>query len=65
MPLYFLKQYGYLLVFAATLVEQLGLPIPAAPILLAAGALAASGALSVVATITLAAIASVMADAVC
>ena len=50
--------------FTAALVEQLGLPIPAAPILLAAGALAASGALSVVPAVILASIGSVVADAV-
>jgi membrane protein DedA with SNARE-associated domain/rhodanese-related sulfurtransferase len=36
-----LLTYGYLLLFAWVLVEQLGLPLPATPILLAAGALSA------------------------
>ena len=36
----FLVHYGYLLLFAWVLAEQLGLPLPSAPILLAAGALA-------------------------
>jgi membrane protein DedA with SNARE-associated domain/rhodanese-related sulfurtransferase len=36
----FLEHYGYLLLFAWVLAEQLGLPFPSAPILLAAGALA-------------------------
>ena len=36
----FLVRYGYLLLFAWVLAEQLGLPLPSAPILLAAGALA-------------------------
>lgn len=39
----FLIQHGYLLLVAFVLLEQLGLPLPAAPMLLAAGALAASG----------------------
>lgn len=38
--------YGYLLLFAWVLVEQLGLPLPAAPALLAAGALSAQHELS-------------------
>ena len=36
----FLVHYGYLLLFAWVLAEQLGLPLPSAPLLLAAGALA-------------------------
>jgi membrane protein DedA with SNARE-associated domain len=35
--------YGYLLLFAWVLVEQLGIPLPATPVLLAAGALSAEG----------------------
>ena len=45
LPLHFLALYGYVLLFAWVLVEQLGLPLPAAPVLLAAGALAARGEL--------------------
>ncbi|MGA2047235.1 MAG: VTT domain-containing protein [Terracidiphilus sp.] len=41
-----LLTYGYLLLFAWVLVEQLGIPLPATPILLAAGALSAEGQLS-------------------
>jgi membrane protein DedA with SNARE-associated domain len=41
-----LNKYGYSLVFCVVLLEQLGLPIPAAPILVLAGALAAQGELS-------------------
>ena len=36
----FLMQYEYVVLFAVVLAEQIGLPIPAAPLLLAAGALA-------------------------
>lgn len=43
LPLHFLSLYGYLVLFTWVLVEQLGLPLPAAPVLLAAGALAARG----------------------
>jgi len=38
--------YVYLLLFAWVLVEQLGIPLPATPILLAAGALSAQGQIS-------------------
>jgi membrane protein DedA with SNARE-associated domain/rhodanese-related sulfurtransferase len=38
--------YGYLLLFAWVLVEQFGIPLPAAPVLLAAGALSAEHELS-------------------
>lgn len=39
-------QYGYALLFAWVLIEQGGLPIPATPLLLAAGALAGQGRMS-------------------
>jgi membrane protein DedA with SNARE-associated domain/rhodanese-related sulfurtransferase len=45
LSLQFLRLYGYLLLFAWVLIEQLGLPLPATPVLLAAGALAARGEL--------------------
>ncbi len=41
-----LTMYGYLLLFAWVGVEQLGIPLPAAPVLLAAGALTADGTFS-------------------
>jgi membrane protein DedA with SNARE-associated domain len=41
-----LARYGIALIFANVLVEQIGLPIPAVPTLLVAGAMAASGHLS-------------------
>jgi membrane protein DedA with SNARE-associated domain/rhodanese-related sulfurtransferase len=41
LPEQILLLYGYLLIFAWVLVEQLGIPLPAAPVLLAAGALSA------------------------
>lgn len=40
-----LQQYGVILVFANVLVEQLGIPVPAFPILIVSGALAARGEL--------------------
>lgn len=39
----FLVRHGYTLLFGWVLIEQMGLPIPAVPLLLAAGALAGSG----------------------
>jgi membrane protein DedA with SNARE-associated domain/rhodanese-related sulfurtransferase len=46
LPTHIVLMYGYLLLFAWLVVEQLGLPLPAAPILVAAGALSASHQLS-------------------
>lgn len=41
-----LLQYGYVLLFAFVLAEQVGLPVPAAPVLLGVGALSATGRMS-------------------
>jgi hypothetical protein len=41
-----LAQYGYVLLFAFVLAEQVGLPIPAVPVLLGVGALAGAGRMS-------------------
>lgn len=38
-----MAQYGLLMVFATVLLEQVGLPVPAMPVLVIAGALAAAG----------------------
>lgn len=43
----FLSRHGLALIFVSVLVEQLGLPVPALPFLLAGGALAAVGKFSV------------------
>ncbi|MGA9071268.1 MAG: VTT domain-containing protein [Terracidiphilus sp.] len=42
LPEHILLLYGYVLLFAWILVEQLGIPLPATPVLLAAGALSAA-----------------------
>jgi membrane protein DedA with SNARE-associated domain/rhodanese-related sulfurtransferase len=47
LPEHFLLLYGYALLFAWVLVEQLGIPLPATPVLLAAGALSAENELSI------------------
>jgi membrane protein DedA with SNARE-associated domain len=46
LPEHILLTYGYILLFAWVLVEQLGIPLPAVPILLAAGALSSQRELS-------------------
>ena len=46
LPTHILLAYGYLLLFAWIVIEQLGIPLPATPILLAAGALSAEHQLS-------------------
>jgi|SRR5208283_4410940 len=43
LPTHILLMYGYLLLFVWVLVEQLGIPLPATPVLLAAGALSVDG----------------------
>lgn len=45
LPIHFLTVYGYALLFAWVLVEQMGIPLPATPVLIAAGALSAQGVL--------------------
>jgi membrane protein DedA with SNARE-associated domain/rhodanese-related sulfurtransferase len=63
-PMEFLLKHGYLVVFAVALAEQLGLPIPATPFLLAAGALAGLHRFSLGKVLALAATASLISDCV-
>jgi membrane protein DedA with SNARE-associated domain/rhodanese-related sulfurtransferase len=56
------SQYGLAVVFGNVLIEQIGVPVPAIPTLVVAGALASSGRLSVVAVCAVALIACVIAD---
>ena len=58
----FLIEHGYTVLFAWVLVEQLGLPIPSLPLLLAAGALAGAGKFSFPMPIALAVLACMIAD---
>ena len=58
----FVVRYGYALLFLWVLIEQGGLPIPAAPLLLAAGALAAQGRMHFALAALIPAIASLCAD---
>jgi membrane protein DedA with SNARE-associated domain/rhodanese-related sulfurtransferase len=57
-----IHQYGLLFVFGNVLVEQLGLPIPAIPVLLLAGTAAAKGEISLRSAFVLAIVASIIAD---
>jgi membrane protein DedA with SNARE-associated domain/rhodanese-related sulfurtransferase len=62
LPTHILLTYGYILLFAWVLVEQLGIPLPATPILLAAGALSAQHELSFPLALLAGLVASLMAD---
>lgn len=59
----FLFRYGYLLLFGCVLAEQLGLPLPSAPMLLAAGALAGTSRMNLAIALLLPIIAAVVSDA--
>jgi len=59
-----LVRYGYVVVFGWVFAEQIGLPIPAVPVLLAAGALAGGGRLSLTLVLVLAALASLVSDTI-
>jgi len=59
----YVSRYGLTLIFVNVLFEQLGLPIPAIPVLIVAGALAVEKDLSVPAVLLVAVVASVLADA--
>src|SRR5688572_16767866 len=58
----FLIRHGYVVLFGWVLIEQLGLPIPAAPLLTAAGALARAGKMNLTVALTLAFFALILAD---
>jgi membrane protein DedA with SNARE-associated domain/rhodanese-related sulfurtransferase len=57
-----LVRYGYAVVFGTVLGEQIGLPIPAIPVMLAAGALVGGGHLNLMLLLALSGVASLMAD---
>jgi membrane protein DedA with SNARE-associated domain len=60
----FVLRHGYALVFLVVFAEQAGLPIPSIPILLALGALAGAGKLSLPLGLSLAVVASLIADSI-
>jgi len=59
-----LGRNGYAMVFAAVLAEQIGLPFPSEPFLLAAGGLVGSGRLHPLVVVAVAAVGSLMGDVV-
>ena len=62
--LQFVVQHGYFLVFAWVFVEQAGLPVPSAPLLLAAGALSGIHQMNLGVAIALAAIGALASDSI-
>jgi membrane protein DedA with SNARE-associated domain/rhodanese-related sulfurtransferase len=60
--IHLLQEYGVLIVFAIVLVEQIGLPIPAYPILIVAGALSVDGDFSWPAVLAVAVCACLLSD---
>lgn len=61
-PIEFWVRHGGGVLFAAVFVEQIGVPLPAAPWLLAAGALSATGKMNWAVSLGVAALASLLAD---
>jgi membrane protein DedA with SNARE-associated domain/rhodanese-related sulfurtransferase len=62
--LQFVARHGSALLFAAVFVEQMGIPLPATPWLLAAGSLAAAGKINLISALAAATFASIFADAI-
>jgi membrane protein DedA with SNARE-associated domain/rhodanese-related sulfurtransferase len=58
----FVSQHGEILLFAVVFAEQIGLPLPAVPVLLAAGALAGAGKMDLTIAILLSVIACLAGD---
>jgi len=62
LPTHILLAYGYVLLFAWVLVEQFGIPLPATPVLLAAGALSADQKISFAAAMLAGLVACLISD---
>jgi membrane protein DedA with SNARE-associated domain/rhodanese-related sulfurtransferase len=62
LPTHILLNYGYLLLFLWVLVEQMGVPLPATPVLIAAGALTVRGPFGLAATLLAGVAAALLAD---
>src|ERR1043166_8778275 len=62
--LQFLIRHGYLILFASVLAQQLGLPLPSTPFVVAAGAPARSGQLRLPAALLVALFAAMLAGSV-
>ena len=63
-PMQFLADHGGLLLFAVVFLEQAGLPLPAMPWLLAAGAVSARGDLNLLGALGVIVLACVLADSI-
>jgi len=63
--LQFLLKHGYTVLFLAVFAEQVGLPIPAVPLLLAMGVLVGGGQLDLVPAFLIALTASLLSDTIC
>ena len=64
LPIDILVTYSYLVLFAWVLVEQLGMPLPSAPVLLAAGALSAQHQMSFPLALAVSVAAALTADSI-
>src|SRR5215831_10278746 len=62
--LHFLARHGYIVLFASVLAQQLGIPLPSTPFIVAAGALAHTGELSFGEALFVAFVAAMIADLV-
>jgi len=60
----FILRHGYLVLAAWVFVEQIGLPLPSIPLLLAAGALAGTGSLSLALVVLFPATGAILADVI-
>jgi membrane protein DedA with SNARE-associated domain len=60
----FLIRHGYSVLFALVFAEQIGLPLPAVPVLLAAGALAGTGQMNFAVALVLGVAASLVSDTI-
>lgn len=60
----FLLRHGYLVLFGWVFAEQLGMPVPSIPLLLAAGALAGQSRLSLFTSLAVVAVGAVLADSI-
>ena len=61
-PLEYLAQNAYIVIFMTVFAEQVGLPLPAGPVLVSAGALAAAGRISLVRALMVSLVASLLGD---
>lgn len=60
----FLIQYGLIVLFSVVLAEQIGLPLPGIPVLLAAGAMAGAGKMNLALAVLLSVVACMIGDVV-